>query len=66
MPTKEKKLCAPKDTLSSLLSLGEAFAAIITEQAKDYRELGKDTTDIDNTLATLTKKIRAHKRTLNL
>lgn len=66
MGNEEKKLCAPKKTLSSLLSLGEEFVVAIKEDVKEYRAMGKDTTAIDKTLATLTKKINAHKRALKL
>lgn len=66
MGTEEKKLCAPKKTLSTLLSLSEEFVTAIKEEAKEYKEMGRDTTAIDKTLATFTKKINAHKRALKL
>ena len=66
MPAKETKLCAPKETLSSLLSLGETFAQGMKKQAQEFKTLGKDTTSIDKSLADLTKRINAHKRALKL
>lgn len=66
MPAKEKKLCAPKETLSSLLSLGEKFAQSMKKQAQDFKTMGKDTALIDKQLSNLTKRISAHKRALKL
>lgn len=66
MATEEKKLCAPKKTLSTLLTLSEEFVTAIKEEAKEYKAMGKDTTAIDKTLTIFTKKISAHKRALKL
>lgn len=66
MPAKEKKLCAPKDELSSLISLGEEFAKGMKKQAKEFQAEGKDTTYIDGLLADLSKRLGAHKRALRL
>lgn len=66
MPKKDAKLCAPKETLSSILDLSEEFAKGMKKQAQDFKLLGKDTTVIDKSLADLTKRINAHKRALKL